>query len=403
MFKKSWEAELIISGGFLFTLITITDALPELNRFLFVNYSGFLHELPFTTLFLGYGLKLVIFGFIIHILLRICWLTFNGLSLNSLHANRFYEKTRFTEIGQINTDAKIDHLNNLSALVFSLSAIAFFLIGSLTIWMSQLVFFGQYLIPLFNGHWAVVAIWVFYIVLSLPYLFNFLTLHRLSRTKFYKLYHPINELLSVLTLSVLYRSMTFSIFPRATWKTGALMNSLMVGGFIISTNMLSIQDLVASSEFIGKSAYAGNFRAGHTSNKYEFESPFKASIQSYIVTDNFLELAITHMAWDDKKIAQHAGKALSDFKTLPLNEKLNLASAYYQIYIDEKHFPSVFDLETKNGYQIFKTMISLDSLDTGKHHLFIVKSETEDSVVNTSKMELDQKNIYEKIPFWKVN
>ena len=291
--KKSWEAELIISGGFLLSLITIKSALPELNQFLFVNFSGYIHEIPISTIIIKYALTLIICGFILHILLRTCWLTFNGLSLNGINSDGFYKNTKFARFNNINIIDKIDLLNKLSGLVFSLSVIAFFLIISFTIWVCFLIFFGQYLMKQSSIKWLATALWITYISIGIPYLINFLTLHRFSKTKFYKFYYPFNEILSVLTLSFLYRSMTFAIFPRATWRIAIVMNFLMVGGLIFSTNMFGIQGFIMTSNLIGESAFAEHTKFGNY-NKYGGAMPFKASIQNHIIEESYLNLSILH-------------------------------------------------------------------------------------------------------------
>ncbi len=125
--ENSWELELLISGGAIFTLFQIADVLTN-----FTESAGIVAHLPGRSLFfmLGMlGIKILTLGFIMHLMLRAFWLCL--VCINYVHPQGINkEKIKWKKPFKISIDDQedlkgpIQKIDNASGTVMFLTIIS---------------------------------------------------------------------------------------------------------------------------------------------------------------------------------------------------------------------------------------------------------------------------------------
>src|SRR6478736_5336946 len=130
--ENSWEAELLISGGAIFALLSFSENLIDFVQHL--KFSSSFIGMDITTLLFMGAVKGITIGFILHIVLRGLWISLvclnysfpQGINFTRLKISGWYE----SKARQYKLVEQILSLDHLSGLVFFASfAFVFFIIG----------------------------------------------------------------------------------------------------------------------------------------------------------------------------------------------------------------------------------------------------------------------------------
>jgi hypothetical protein len=132
--ENSWELELLISGGAIFTLFQVSDV--WINWLETMNIISFLPGRPLFLLLGTLGLETLKLGFILHLILRSFWLSM--VCINYVFPNGINkEKIKWKKPFKINIEEKEDlqspiiFVDRLCGIVMYLSIISTFLLGGI--------------------------------------------------------------------------------------------------------------------------------------------------------------------------------------------------------------------------------------------------------------------------------
>jgi len=389
MIKKiqrfSWEPELLISGGLLFTLFQAPDYFLLLNEiitpyhFLGTHIAFALLAFSISTLTVGFTTHLVLKGF------WIAWISAKYSFSNSINFERLGFSNFFTKkIKKIPTiDDQIEYLGKSAGLVFSLS---FWLLLVTT----GLVFLFT-LLALMIGYLDLAKGFLFIILIpSFILLIDFISFGILKKNeKISKIYYPIYKVLSFMSLSQLYRSYYYTLISNVgRWK--------IVGYavFFFSVSILmSYRNIIKAMNF--------NIPYSHNHNFYNNELPHFyyhlyldqipanervriAAIQSYNISGDYLELTVKYRNRLDGELA----RILIKQEGLANNDQLGILSSYFQLEIDTIKIESKnwkFSKLPQSNFLGLVNIIPVHELEKGEHVLLVRRNS----------------EVYFKIPFWK--
>ncbi len=360
--ENSWEAEILISGGAIFSLVQLTDWI-----------SGFVVRLKEVSAITGTNIILVcshvcinsiLIGFIAHLVLRSFWIALiclryafpQGINFNRLKIEGSY----LTEAQSVNLTGQIFKLDHLSGLLFFCSiAFALFIVGMVLC----LIPFGLIYSMSEKFKDAAVAL---YLIFGLLFAFDLLLSGILRKNKFLGLvYRPFYLFFNTISLAFIYRPWLQTLFTNVIkWKF--FLAGLL---FIISTlaltamtvrRPLNFRSILDTRKFWIDYETTKLWSDGFYENTYPEETIVSfACIQKDIVDDDYLKLFIPYKAIYDNQIDKTHSKSLADLFTIKLNDAVitNLD------WLWGNHFST-----NQTG---ITTYIAIDHLAKGKHTLTI--------------------------------
>jgi len=238
--EQSWEPEILISGIVLFGLVQFPPLIRHFQKYLdsfSINAfsNGTADELLFAVLLTAnYWL---IAGFTIHLILRSVWVAFVGLSYvyrDGVNIEQLNYQEKFKKVLQKNSDytQSILKLEKVCSSVFAASFLIFMCTLGAFFFLLVVVAFIFFLIELYPNAINHVDSWADLVLgwIALFYLIDFIGLGVIKRIPYVsKIYYPIYKLMSVLTLSPLYRNIYYGfISNHKKWKVGIAMTLFVV-------------------------------------------------------------------------------------------------------------------------------------------------------------------------------
>lgn len=352
-----------------------------------------------------FALKGLTAGFVLHVLCRMLWLSFSGISkFYPDNFGKYYERSALARIGLPDFKETMRYFDNLAGLVFSISSLLLGLLVSISLWMVYLVSIGTSHLP-----WQIkIWLWPGLQLISIPYLFNFLTLHRLSRTRFYRWYMPINNFLSVITLSIVYRRLTMGLFANISGKVIGVFILVLTVGIFYSTNMFRLKEKFAS-DMLGRSTMITDQLAPN-SFMYQDENlsndvPPVIEIPSYIQEGNLLTAKLLHMVQIEEMIWESIPLDSTSYDDLPRQEKFNLVSEFYNFYLDGDRIDVNFQPLNQDGYTQLRFIVDLQEVSKGEH---VLQVNVDQPIRNISFFTIDHPTIkdeyiYAEVSFYKAS
>lgn len=299
-FKRiSWEPEILISGGILFTLFQAQSGLVQVHNYLYpLQIRGTNAVLGLMAL----SISALNVGFILHLITKAFWIAL--LALKSVFPVGIKkEKLGYSEtfLKRISIDlsikSKISSVGNTSSLMFTISFL--FLLIFLGI-MNYLIFWGI----IFKVSQS--SFYVLYIALALLILplIDFITFGSLKKSSAISaIYYPIYKFISWITLSFLYREILYAIFSNVSKKHILLFSFF----FILASSLLTFRN-IASSNYRSMAfhnwsffdnTYANTIIERNYENLREQGDPVaRATIQSDVVKDNYIKLYVRYRRMD---------------------------------------------------------------------------------------------------------
>ena len=352
--ENSWEAEILISGGAIFSLLQLGDYVS--------TFSTSLKEILLLTghnetlIFLLLAINGVTIGFFSHLVLRGFWIGLVclhygsplGINFNKLKVQGYYleEAKSFNLLNQI---IKLDGISGemfFLSLSFLLVVAGFILISGVSVFfisafgISELIFFA----------------------LSIVFFLDLLSGGLLRRSEMVgKIYRPLYLYFNYLSLAFIYRPWFQVFFTNSNrWKVfvGGLAFLAITIFFTVSSvsrplHYRSIVDDRKLNLSFGNTGWMDNFYE----NRVLGEKIAYASIQADLVTDNYLRIFIPYkVRYDSRIIGQNAGS----FQEI-VNIKLNAQLIPYPDWV-------AGDVSNQLGITCY---LPIEQLPKGKHSLMI--------------------------------
>ncbi len=366
--RNSWQIELIISGGMLYTLWTLPRYFSyELQKaFITADFSATYAILFFSTLILS---RALLIGFGVNLLLRALWLAYLGVHYafpNGIDYKRLKYSKEFEERFEKDHDAlnRILKIEKYCSLTYSLSIIiSICAAGALLIVAAVYYLILENIIPQSVYDNPNIG----YILLLLVLLVSFGFLDRIvfaglkGKSKLQSFFYPISKWISYSNLSFLFKYEWNSLLSNISrWKIHGTTAIYFFIAFIISLNdfgftkMFNINvgyNLLDHRQF--KNPTTGALINNDEYDEYIKENSLilKSSIPSEIISGNFLPLFITYDINFDKtfnylftknKIPREwkdiKTKAAFDKSSLKINQVFNEC---FDITINEENIDSI--------------------------------------------------------------
>ncbi|HEY0653627.1 MAG TPA: hypothetical protein VGD65_10895 [Chryseosolibacter sp.] len=377
--QNSWEAEILVSGGAVFTLFQISDYLAQQKVFFGDNFpfAGLDQAIIFAML----AVKGVTFSFILHLLVRGIWISMvclNGSFPRGIISDKLRISSRFSGSGEDPTlTPQIIKLDRLSGLVFYSGFVYVLLIIGFVTAVFGVVFTFQ-LVP-FLRYPLLIAIVIFYADL----LFSGWPLRRYPVLG--KLYFPVYWLFNYLTLAFLFRKTLHVLFTNVSRLHAAAFISLFLFASFYLSYLSLYKVLHIKSPFEGHAFAATHLNAGVISadgfylNKISAENNIRwFAIESEVVERKWLKVFVNYRPNYDDGISDKGGKSFSDivFFTIDQDTVRNLDWINHTRSVANQHG--------------IMSMIDISRLAQGKH---IITLFIEDDYYTRIKPI--------SVPFWK--
>ena len=404
--QDSWQLELLISGFVIFLLIGAEEGLSDLlnrSNFLISSFeNGEYFLLPLAFLYVGWLFLLC--NLILHVLLRGLWISTIGLRYVSgdIEFDSFKYRPKFVRylkrrIGSF--DHYIERLEDLCSVIFAFTFLIVFIVISLSLFLFIVIFSGETLNHLADrmdgGAWRwLFRLPVFLLLFSgLIYFFDFITQGLLKRSKWLGgIYYPIYWVMSLLTLSFIYRPMYYNLIDN---KFGRRVGFLLVPYIVLALFIFSIQ--FETHPFFPES-YAEDFtfdQAHYEDLREEENYITKASIPSKYVENGFLEVFIPYVPKSEDSILHRICPEFIPHKknrvrtsmvnivyesTREISEKSDSAfqclTQLYRIQINDSLYQDLDYLLYDHGNFIgrgLKTILDVQYLARGPHRVEILR------------------------------
>jgi hypothetical protein len=412
--ENSWEPELLISGGAIFTLIQIPPFLYK-NGILLEQQSGFWESIAISG-FIALAVNALTIGFIIHIILRGFWtgmicLSFTfpkGIDKEKMNYAEIF-KNRLNKLDSME-DFVID-LEKVCCLVFALSFITFF--SALAFFLTVFLLIPHTGLEEQIGTTAFKALQIGSFVAlgaGVVYMIDFLTLGGVKKIKaISKIYFPIYTIFSFITLSFLYREAYYAFITNIkAWK--ALLVLVVWGGVAFgvtrATNprsklMQNEQDARTYLQFESQELrHSAEF---YDDARDEDELIERASIPSEIVQGNFIKLFLVHHKVMEIAMNLHCG--IDAKQKMTDEQRLTCLNNFYEVKIDEKLIKNIrwrYYKHPKTSESGVLGVLPLDSFKNGEHILTVQTNIPEKTSNKERLIEIGiVDSHYATIPFWK--
>jgi hypothetical protein len=387
--ENSWELELLISGGAIFSLFQLDDILIKVGTEAAI-LTGFL-GMVYLVLVGFFALKFLTLGFFLHLCFRAYWLCLlcvnyaypNGINHQK---NNIQKPFKNSVLENNNIQDKIIKTNRYASLIIFASILGVFILVSIIIIL--LLFFIIVNINLSNKTILSEIIGWGSLSITLLYILDVLLLNGLRKIKYFSyILFPFFWLFDLISLRWFYRS-AFVLFASNVNKKRFVIVCIpfLLISFVIS--YLSIYKAVYMPNLFDQREYNSQLTDNYATNynlEYKDEqSPEKwypISVSSKIQKGNYVEVFIPYSMGYDARI-----------KKLPLSDSLKTLERIIEVKIDSveiKNF-SWFSSSAKNGYAGVMAMIPIRQFDNGEHTLFITIGE---------KVDKDNMSQF-VIPFW---
>lgn len=419
LFAKTWDPELIISGIAVFALIQLPDLLDEAySYYRKLRLPG--HQEQYAIL--GITIRILLYNFIIHIILRGFWVGLVGLQsvfpkgaqiekLN--YSNFFLKKLSKNTLSLGSLSVKLD---NVCSILFSFSFLI--VLAMVSAFLCLILFIIISFFPLFAGIETGIFTNVLALVFlsgSILYFIDFVTLGLLKKNEtISKIYYPIYWFLSKITLAFLYRPIYYTFISNLKkWKLIKWVLVYFVFVWLISYNSIAAQ-LHWSRPW--KSPKGIFYFFDHTPKEHSFSLKYYLNlnegktkppvfINSDVIKGEYLKLVIVYNVFDDPTIKEICDEA-SILDTLSNEDSVH--KAYEELTKERKNKIAQIALDCLSSF--YKVYIN-DSLCQNLDYMFVRPHKAIITYIPVSHLPkgkniLEVKLGYEKehrnhyIPFW---
>lgn len=422
--NNSWEPELFISGGIIFTLLQTTTFIQH-QSFLLLQTNGY-HETVVIANFLTAALNALIFGFGLHLVFRGFWVAAVCLSyvfpkgIQTDKVDDYAPPFKHKVDGLVDTSVDlVGWMESASSTIFFLSFFLFSLIMSVLITLLVIIPHSG-----LRETWGDTGFMLLQVgsgvmlVLGIVYLIDFLTLGLIKKQqKIAKFYYPIYWVFSILSLSFLYRSAYYTLvtnIKRKWWLAVGVVAYMVIAFAITQFSFAGSSNLMPALSFgkLDMKSYLGIQSNHYELNTRQYENLRKqqdmiqhVSIQSDIVGSKYLKLFIVHQKAIERLMDVNCQqKAQSKVKEVKQRKMLACYQDFYRVYVNQKPLHQLkwrYYQHPKTSEKGIISFIPISQLSPTEHTVVVKLN------VNTKK-ELEElkkfgmkNDIYAYIPFWK--
>jgi hypothetical protein len=384
--ENSWELELLISGGAIFSLFKLSD--PYIEWVTKIGTATGLPGLIFLALIGYFAIVVLTLGFCVHLCFRAYWLALvcinyaypKGINSQKINFKKPFNTTTSEENTLKDLIIKIDRYAGL--IMFASVLSIFILIGIVFL-------FGVYFM-LFSWFERGIVITIsettllFFILI---YILDLLLLNSIRKIKYLSyILFPFFWLFDIISFRSLYKS-AFLLFTTNVNKRRFVLVCIpfLIVSFVIS--YLSIQEIMRWPNLFDQRKYTFQMARNHEirDNYYKDEQlpekfyPF--SISSKIQKEEYMEVFIAYKNYYDRLVER-----------LPLPDSLKSMEQIIKIEIDSIQIENIdwFPIHRNNGYRGITSIIPTKQFKNGGHTLFVTIGE---------KIDKD-KMIEFAVPFW---
>ena len=422
--QESWQLELIISGFALYALFSAFEYVGIETRRVIAEENEILR---FVMIFLMVSLFILIMNLTAHVVLRGLWI--GAIGLRYVSGDIDYDKLRYTDkfknfiqrkVGSY--DKFIADLEKYCSIIFAITfLIVFYLMAIFTI-LGSLVLILSMLSEIDNDTLQavfIIPVVLFYVVGLLFTLVDFVTQGFLKKKKWLaRLYYPFYRVFSLLSLSFIYRPIVYNLLDNKFGKRIAMSLIPLYLGIAVLTTLREQKSNYLPSSFEYETEGIDYFENISSPLKYEDELEDdhfvdRASIQSKVITDDYIRLFIPFAQSIEDRIFRHCDSLMPEddergLKTSMINFNRDLNkrrenlkgylacfNGIYSTVIDSTTLHSEFVVTQNSKQQTgFETMLYIKDLKPGRHDL------TFQRLWSTRAQDSTKRAILSRIPFW---
>jgi hypothetical protein len=394
--ENSWELELLVSGGAIFSLIQLSD--------LYINWINTLRittHLPgagFMIISGVLGIKILTTGFILHLIMRAYWLgmvCINYVYPNGINADKLNQAKPFKS-SNTNGDLKdqIMKIDKYCGTVMFTSIISAVAITSLSVLFCLIIFLIMYLETSFGG---AILDWIFtlLIIQFLFYVADLLLMGILRKIPFLSyLFFPFFKVFDFFSFRKFYQrplNLFSSNVPKLKFFIRAFIFTIVS---IVSTYLAIYRTMHWPNSFDSRE-YKWNMADGEYMAYANYRDQItekdksRVSIQSKIISSNFLDVFVLYERRFDFLI--NATETPDSLKTFASITGVQIDDSTYN---DVSWSPYWNSEITNIG---INAMLDITHLSNGKHILRVFTKS--DQIDPTDLEHLEQ--FETSIPFWK--
>lgn len=374
--NERWEAEILISGGAFIGLFASLSAIDTLRAMFFYTTDIDWSLVANLVTIVRYGWWMLMSGFLIHLILRGFWVGLIGLNAvfpAGINAKKLALKGKFSRIGTVSSNVPmILLLDKICGTVFALTFIALFSIAGFFIVFGLIMSVTNATEPLAN-EWIKQLIVVVTAGIGALILIDFLTFGMLKQeSSFARFYYPIHFVVSILTLSILYRRLYYTL---ASNMRRRYLGLIVLFQFLLAV-LLTV--MKGNSSAINSSLLEYSLLGG-PGRSY-------VTLSEEVVRGNSVAVSILHsvrfeqpMFEDWKKTAKEVGSK-SRFYNLSSQDQRMLLEKTYQVQVDSTIIDAphwtyestrLFDLFFSPAVVEMSCRVDISSLSQGNHELKI--------------------------------
>lgn len=456
---ESWQLELLITGFSIFLLVGGIDGYEVFRSEVQFNNirpdSGAMNPiLAVSILFLinsiSVVLKFLLINLIIHLLLRGFWIGIVGLSSVSSVIN--YEQLnlkgnfkKFIPNKVRSLDGLIIYLDKISSVIFAYTYLLVFSIMSVVIVSSFILSLSGLLIWLAGelGDNAFKAIIIFILLVlvalmtigAILFFIDTLLFSTFKKSKWFSaIYYPIYRLFSVLSLSILYRSIYYHLITNFKRKQIIVVALVLFGIFLMARGVSQwnsfklFPDNKAISEFYSSRNDFDDTRSDAYINRVSLPSKF--------INNGFLELFIRYEAADNAlleflcPVSEGLNRELSisdgfkagvesqkdstidvsdlitggDALASKIENSINCVSSIYELWIDGIQMnlsQFMYHMHNNKNEKGYLTVVDISTLGRGEH-LLEIRKKVFSGVTFMQEIEADKISMrpFARLNFW---
>lgn len=456
---ESWQLELLITGFSIFLLATGIGEYNDINRSIQENKlnPGANGINPLLSISINFildtipvGMKFFLINLLIHLLLRGFWIGIVGLSSvsNFIDYDKLGFKGRFRKYMPENVrslDELIVYLDKISSVIFAYTFLLVFSIISVVIVFA--IGMSLMSVALMLSTSKELTIWVgilnlivflvvfLYFILALIFFLDTLFFSAFKKSKWFSLlYYPIYRIFSVISLSILYRSIYYHLIT--TYKRKQIVGVSFILMLILLVT-LKADALDVSVFYPERTNISERYIVEEVYDDLRSEDQFinRLSLPSKYVKNGFLELFLRYnpkdndilrlLCPDSYKLSPEEG-VIKGFKAgmqvqrdttlnvddlirdkdyeAKLVESLVCQTQIFEVYIDGVLYPNpeyIFKTHPSNGERGYLAVIDVIELGRGKHLLEVKKLKAGSTArirgVEASDLKMESMS---KLNFW---
>lgn len=389
--QKSWEPEILLSGIVLYGMFKVPNLLDEFLVFFKLNIFGNSQDMDNLVALFKMGIYWLIGGLILHLVCRGIWIGMVGLSYTFPHGiqmSRLNYKGKFRN--KVERIPSYEHivmrLEKLCSSLFSVSFMLFMsLIGGYLYFLILVIvpFTVAYLVfdvgfsgPVFDAFQVYV---IFILSIGLIALLDFVSLGYLRGFKWFsKIYWPLHQFISALTLSRFYRPIYYGVvtnFNKWVFFVFLVMFTVIsIFGAGSISNGLYPGDSISQLELWGNDQGYVAFSGNYDDQNQDFPS-VRAHIPSDVISGDVLKLfVVAHVTYEENMLKRMPLDSLREVypDTSEVALKLMVIDSYLTVYIDEDEVEIdrwFFQYKQHTGQRGYLTYLNIGDLEEGPHEL----------------------------------